>query len=53
MIYIRKSCGWIIITDHIGHHMRYLYHSKREALRRFKNQFNYRYAHGITVIDET
>lgn len=53
MIFIRKSCGWIQITDHLGHHMRYLYYSKREALRKFKAQFGYRYMHGIDVVDYT
>lgn len=53
MIFIRKSGGWYAINDNFGHHMRYLYHTKREALRDFKEKFGYRYMRGICVVDYT
>lgn len=53
MIFIRKTCGWFYITDNRGHHMRYLYHTKREALRKFKEQFGYRYMRDIDIVDYT
>lgn len=43
MITIQKINGWIIVSDDLGNVMRYLYYSKREALRKFKDEFGYRY----------
>ena len=45
--------GWYIISDSEGHRMQYLYYSKREALRRFKREFGWRYKHGVEIIDYT
>ena len=53
MIFIRKSGDWYAINDNYGHHMRYLYHTKREALKDCKKKFGYRYMHGIQVVDYT
>ena len=36
---ISKSCGWYSIHCN-GNHMSYLYYSKREAISRFRQQFN-------------
>lgn len=52
-IYVRRQNGWIIIEDDAGNWMRYLYYSKRESIRRFKNQFGYRYKRNIKIIDYT
>ena len=53
MITIRISyinCG-IYIRNNVGNEMTYMGYSKREALRRFKARFGYRYVRGIKVIE--
>ena len=50
MIFISRINGWIVIEDDRGNHMRYLYYTEREALRKFKEQFGYRYKHGIETV---
>ena len=50
-IYIWKHNGWYIIYDDVGNVMRFLYYSRREALRRFKEEYGYRYARGIKLVD--
>ena len=52
-IWIRRVNGWLIIEDGYGNWWRYLYYTKREALRMFKEKFGYRYKHGVTIYDET
>lgn len=48
-IYIHRHNGWVIIAGDAGNCMRYLYYTRREALRRFKEQYGYKYKHGIKV----
>lgn len=51
-IYIhRTGNGWIRITDDQGNSWRYLYYSKREALRLVKEKFGYRYVRNVEVIE--
>ena len=52
MIFIRKTNGWFYISDNIGNHMTYIFYTKREALRKFKEKFGYRYKHGIEIVEE-
>lgn len=54
MITIRISytrSGMICVRDNVGNKMTYMSYSKREALRRFKARFGYRYVRGIKVIE--
>ena len=51
-ITIYRSNGWLFIEDSDGNRMRYLYFTKREALRRFKEEFGHRYKR-VTIDDWT
>ena len=53
MLFIRQSNGYYHVSDAYGNHMSYMGHSKREVIRKFKNQFGYRYKHGVDIVDYT
>lgn len=38
-IIIKREGCWLVIRDSKGHEMQYLYYSKRERLKRFREQF--------------
>ena len=48
-IYIHRQNGWYIVVDNHGNSMKFLYHTRRYALRRFKEEYGYTYKHGIKI----
>jgi hypothetical protein len=54
-IYIETSFyhGGYIIGDDCGNRVKYIYYTKRDALRKFKAQYGYTGKRGIEIIDMT
>lgn len=50
-IIIERRNGGYQIRDSLGHGMFFLWYTKREALRTFKEAFGWRYKHGVDVYD--
>lgn len=52
-IYVRRASGWLLISDDEGNYWRFLYYSKREAIKRFKERFGHKNKRGVKIIDYT
>lgn len=49
---IRRTNTGFLVIEHGDNHMRYMYHSKRYAIKLFREKFNLKYVR-VKIIDLT